>query len=119
LRYIGPMKRTAAEPVPAPKRGRYDRGLSRGDRQAAQRERVLASRRSFTFASSKELADLYSAAGVRQGKSVITYCGRGYAAACGLLALKLLGHQDVRLYDGSWTEWSVDPNLPIEIGPKA
>ena len=86
---------------------------------AAQREHVLASRRSFTFASSKELADLYSAAGVRQGKSVITYCGRGYAAACGLLALKVLGHQDVRLYDGSWTEWSADPNLPIEIGPKA
>ena len=87
--------------------------------EAAERERVLASGRSFVFASSNELADLYRSAGVSEDRRVITYCGRGYAAACGLLALKVLGHQDVRLYDGSWTEWSADPNLPIEIGPKA
>lgn len=43
-----------------------------------------------------------------------TYCGRDYAAACGLLALKLLGHNDVRLYGGSWAERSADPELPIE-----
>jgi AcrR family transcriptional regulator len=32
----------APAPAPAPKRGRYDRGLSRRERQAAQRERVIA-----------------------------------------------------------------------------
>jgi len=36
------MKPTEVELVPAPKRGRYDRGLSRRERQAAQRERVIA-----------------------------------------------------------------------------
>ena len=36
------MKPTDVELVPAPKRGRYDRGLSRRERQAAQRERVIA-----------------------------------------------------------------------------
>ena len=87
--------------------------------KAAERERVLASGRSFAFASSNELADLYRSAGVSRDKRVITYCGRGYAAACGLLALKVLGHEDVRLYDGSWTEWSADPNLPAEVCPKA
>jgi thiosulfate/3-mercaptopyruvate sulfurtransferase len=45
---------------------------------------------------------------------VITYCGRGYAASCGLLALKVLGY-DARLYDGSWAEWSADPSLPAEV----
>ncbi len=86
---------------------------------AAERDRILGERHSFAFASSEELADLYAAAGVGRDKRVITYCGRGYAAACGLLALRVLGHQDVRLYDGSWTEWSADRSLPAEISPEA
>ena len=82
---------------------------------AAERERLLGSGRPFTFCSSKELSALYEAAGVTPDRDVITYCGRGYAAACGLLALKIIGHQNVRLYDGSWTEWSADANLPAEV----
>lgn len=82
---------------------------------AEERARILAERRNFNFASPEELAALYADAGIRTNERVITYCGRGYAAACGLLALKILGHKDVRLYDGSWTEWSADPNLPAEV----
>lgn len=36
------MKPTEPEVVPAPKRGQYDRALSRRERQAAQRERVIS-----------------------------------------------------------------------------
>jgi thiosulfate/3-mercaptopyruvate sulfurtransferase len=54
-------------------------------------------------------------AGVTPEREVITYCGRGYAGACGLLALKLLGYERARLYDGSWAEWSADPSLPTEL----
>ena len=82
---------------------------------AAEREQLLASGRSFAFASAKDLAALYENAGVASDKHVITYCGRGYAAACALLALKLLGHEKARLYDGGWAEWSADPNLPVEV----
>lgn len=82
---------------------------------AEQRARILAERHDFSFASPEELAGLYATAGITNKERVITYCGRGYAAACGLLALKVLGHKDVRLYDGSWTEWSADPNLPAEV----
>ena len=82
---------------------------------AEERARVLAERQDFSFASTEKLAELYAAAGITSTKRVITYCGRGYAAACGLLALRVLGHKDVRLYDGSWTEWSADPNLPAEV----
>ncbi len=32
----------------------------------------------------------------------------------GVLALKLLGYESVKLYDGSWAEWGADTNLPIE-----
>jgi thiosulfate/3-mercaptopyruvate sulfurtransferase len=82
---------------------------------AAERERLLASGRSFTFASRDTLADLYRNAGVTPDREVITYCGRGYAGACGLLALKLLGYERARLYDGCWAEWSGDPKLPVEV----
>jgi thiosulfate/3-mercaptopyruvate sulfurtransferase len=82
---------------------------------AAERERMLASGRSFTFASAEALANLYQSAGVTPDRETITYCGRGYAGACGMLALKLLGHDRVRLYDGSWAEWSADPDMPTEV----
>lgn len=81
---------------------------------ASERAGILAGRRDFKFAAREDLAALYARAGVSSDKRVITYCGRGYAAACGALALRILGHRDVRLYDGSWTEWSADPSLPAE-----
>ena len=82
-----------------------------------ERDRLLAAGRLLTYASPETLAALYAAAGVTPDREVITYCGRGYAASCGLLALKILGYERVRLYDGSWTEWSGDPSLPVEVSP--
>ncbi|HVC50683.1 MAG TPA: sulfurtransferase [Stellaceae bacterium] len=49
-------------------------------------------------------------------RRVITYCGGGIAASATALALVMLGHPDVRLYDASMSEWAVDPNLPMETG---
>ena len=82
---------------------------------AAEREALLASGRDFSFAPTAALEELYRKAGVAPGRRVITYCGRGYAGACGLLALRLLGHREASLYDGSWSEWSADPALPVEL----
>lgn len=75
-------------------------------------EGLLASGSPFTLAPNGVLAELYRQAGVTLDREVITYCGRGYAGACGLLVLKCLGHEHVRLYDGSWLDWSSDPGLP-------
>jgi thiosulfate/3-mercaptopyruvate sulfurtransferase len=47
-------------------------------------------------------------------KQVITYCGGGIAASADALALVMLGHPNVRLYDASMSEWAVDPSLPME-----
>ena len=48
---------------------------------------------------------------------VITYCGGGAAASADAMALVMLGHPDVRLYDGSLLEWATDPSLPMEVDP--
>ena len=39
-----------------------------------------------------------------------------YAASL-IFAAHLLGNDDGRLYDGSWSEWGVDPETPKEVGP--
>jgi thiosulfate/3-mercaptopyruvate sulfurtransferase len=49
-------------------------------------------------------------------KRVITYCGGGIAASADALALVMLGHPEVRLYDASLGEWATDPSLPMETG---
>jgi thiosulfate/3-mercaptopyruvate sulfurtransferase len=47
---------------------------------------------------------------------VICYCGGGISATMDALALTRLGHPQVAVYDGSMSEWSRDPDLPMETG---
>jgi thiosulfate/3-mercaptopyruvate sulfurtransferase len=60
-----------------------------------------------------QLADIVASADERP---IIAYCGGGISATVDIFALSLLGHDDVKLYDGSLTEWSADPSLPLEVG---
>jgi thiosulfate/3-mercaptopyruvate sulfurtransferase len=43
------------------------------------------------------------------------YCGSGVSACANLLALALAGLGDGRLYVGSWSEWSADPERPAVV----
>ena len=61
------------------------------------------------------LRERFGAAGALD-KRVIAYCGGGIAASADALALTMLGHQDVRIYDASLSEWAIDPALPMETG---
>ncbi len=56
-------------------------------------------------------------AGPLSQPEVITYCGGGIAASSATLVLNMLGHDRVRLYDASLSEWAPDPTLPME-GPE-
>lgn len=47
---------------------------------------------------------------------VIAYCGGGISATVDVFALELAGRPGARLYDGSLTEWSADPSLPMALG---
>ena len=48
------------------------------------------------------------------GERVIVYCGGGISASSDAFVLSRLGHADVSIYDGSMSEWSADPSLPLE-----
>ena len=54
--------------------------------------------------------------GALNADRVITYCGGGIAASGVAFALRLLGHENVAVYDASLEEWASDPSLPIETG---
>ncbi|HWT12496.1 MAG TPA: sulfurtransferase, partial [Allosphingosinicella sp.] len=58
----------------------------------------------------------FEAAGVDLAKPMVTTCGSGVTAAVLLFGAHLLGKEDVRLYDGSWSEWGADSELPKETG---
>ena len=60
------------------------------------------------------------AAGVSWEKPVVVYCNSGHQASEGFYTLKYrLGHPDVRLYQGSWLEWSMTPGTPRETSAPA
>ncbi len=59
-----------------------------------------------------ELAQRFADVGPRP----IVYCGSGVTACHDLLALSLVGVTQARLYPGSWSEWSADPDRPIATG---
>ena len=63
--------------------------------------------------SEDELAALFAAAGLTMDKPAVTTCGSGVTAAGLTLALAILGKTDIRLYDGSWSEWGAS-DAPIE-----
>jgi thiosulfate/3-mercaptopyruvate sulfurtransferase len=72
-----------------------------------------------TYKSPAELRALFAAAGIDLAAPVITTCGSGVTASVLLFALHLVGVDDAALYDGSWSEWSADPDTPKVQGPEA
>ena len=69
------------------------------------------------FKSAEELRDLYADHGVDGDESTITYCRVGERSSIEWFVLhQLLGYDDVRNYDGSWTEWGNLVRAPIETG---
>ncbi|MFE5705118.1 sulfurtransferase [Rhodococcus koreensis] len=70
-----------------------------------------------TFKSDEELTAIYGAAGLDGSRDTIAYCRIGERSSHTWFVLKeLLGHQNVKNYDGSWTEYGSLVGVPIELG---
>lgn len=82
--------------------------------------------KNFDFTGQWENGRYKSAADMRQQLAAVLgdvpadeatfYCGSGVSACVNLLALRHAGLGNGRLYVGSWSEWSSDPNRPVETG---
>ena len=70
-----------------------------------------------TFKSDEELAKIYADAGLDGEKETIAYCRIGERSSHTWFVLQeLLGHRNVKNYDGSWTEYGSLVGAPIELG---
>lgn len=69
-----------------------------------------------TFKRGDALRAAFAGAGVDLGKPLVATCGSGVTACSLVFGAHLLGKEDVRLYDGSWTEWGADPATPKATG---
>jgi len=70
-----------------------------------------------TWKKKEELEKLFTEAGVTKNKEIIVHCRTGMEASHLYFTLKyVLDFPNVRLYRGSWVEWSADPTLPVKVG---
>ena len=67
------------------------------------------------FKSAAAIEAIFTAAGVKKGDRVLSYCHIGQQATAVWFAARLLGHQ-ASLYDGSFDEWSRRKELPVDAG---
>lgn len=73
-----------------------------------------------TFKTDAELVDLYTGAGLVEGAPTIAYCRIGERSAHTWFVLhEVLGWDDVKNYDGSWTEYGSLVGVPVQVGDAA
>lgn len=70
-----------------------------------------------TLLDDDELRRRWAPTGALDADTVVAYCGSGVSAALDLLVLERLGVEG-RLYVGSWSGWSSDPDRPAATGPE-
>ncbi len=70
-----------------------------------------------TFKDRATLRALFEQAGVDPARPFVASCGSGVTANSLIFAAHLLGNDEARLYDGSWSEWGADPATPKAMGP--
>lgn len=102
---------TAEEPRPGLRRGHIPGSLNLPYDE-------LTDPKTHTVLPAEEIARRFAAAGLERGKPVVASCGSGVTACALAFGLHLLGWPDVAVYDGSWSEWGLPGDTPIETGSR-
>jgi thiosulfate/3-mercaptopyruvate sulfurtransferase len=72
-----------------------------------------------TLLPRETLRQLFERSGIDLKRPVVASCGSGVTACALAFGLHMLGHPTVSVYDGSWAEWGLPGDTPIETGPRA
>lgn len=73
----------------------------------------LVDRRTRSYLPREELEEIFAPILKGNPSGIITYCGGGAAGSSVAFALKILGVENVSVYDGALIEWAADPALPM------
>jgi thiosulfate/3-mercaptopyruvate sulfurtransferase len=97
--------------------GRIRRGRRAGHIPGARHlPREAFFREDGTFHAPEDLQQIAQASGAAPDSRIVAYCNGGVAATSVLFALSMLGFPRLTNYDGSWNEWNLREELPIEQG---
>ncbi len=78
----------------------------------------LKSDNDLRFRTPDEIRARFEKLGIARNDQVVAYCGSGVNACQAVFALTLAGFENPLLYEGSWSDWSRDDNLPVATGAK-
>lgn len=76
----------------------------------------LQSATAMRFLEPEKIRARFESLGARKTSKVVAYCGSGINACQAVFALTLAGFEHVTLYEGSWSDWSRDADLPAATG---